>query len=66
MTKVKYIFISVFVCPRVFSYEVCCSLLIYVTGPRHYAHCFVEALSKEKILQLLYYISWVESVLSRG
>ena len=65
MTRVKYIFQFLFVL-EVFSYEVCCCLLIYVTGPRHYAHCFAEAMSKEKILQLLYYISWVKSVLSRG
>ena len=65
MTRVKYIFQWLFVL-EYFLYEVCCRLLIYVTGPRHYAHCFVEALSKEKILQLSYYISLVESVLSRG
>ena len=65
MTRVKYIFQCLFV-HEVFSHQVCGSLLIYVTGPRHYAHCFGEAISKEKILQLLSYISWVESVLSRG
>ena len=65
MTRVKYKFQCLFV-HEVFSYQVCGSLLIYVTGPRHYAHCFAEAISKEKILQLLSYISWVESVLSRG
>ena len=65
MTRVKYIFQCLFVL-EVFSYERCCSLLKYVTGQRHYAHCFAEAVSKEKILQLLYFISWVESVVSRG
>ena len=65
MTCVKYIFQCLFI-HKVFSYHVCGSLLIYVTGPRHYAHCFEETISKEKILQLLSYLSWVESVLSRG
>ena len=64
MARVKYIFQCLFV-HKVISYQVCGSLLIYETGPRHYAHCFAEAISKEKILQLLSYISWVESALSR-
>ena len=60
MTRVKYIFQCLFVL------EYFLTRYVAATGPRHYAHYFVEALSKEKILQLLYYISWVESVLSRG
>ena len=51
MARVKYIFQCLFVL-EVFSYQVCGTLLIYVTGPRHYAHCFTEAISKEKILHL--------------
>ena len=51
MTRVKYIFHCLFV-HEVFTYQVCGSLLIYVTDPRHYAHCFAEAISKKKILQL--------------
>ena len=48
MTRVKYIFQCLFV-HEVFSYQVSGSLLIYVTGLRHYANCFAETISKEKI-----------------
>ena len=65
MTRVKYIFQCLFV-HEVFSYQVCGSLFIYITGPGRYAYCFASAISKEKILQLLSYISWVKSVLSTG